>query len=140
MKFVHVALSCTDLEKTEAFYARYFNFRRARFVPLDGGNAIVFIRCDDFCLELFKSSEERPVPQPANDGQNYPGWRHIAFQVDNLGEFMDQFGNELSIALGPLDFSSFIPHWKSVWVRDPDGNIIEVSQGYQDEKQGNDHG
>ena len=136
MKFVHVAVSCTDLEKTERFYSKYFGFTRARNIPLGDDNAIVFIKCGDFYLELFKSEAERPIPQADKDGQNYPGWRHIAFQVESVDEFIAQFNNELEISLGPLDFSSFIPNWKTVWIKDPDANIIEVSQGYQDDLTG----
>jgi glyoxylase I family protein len=136
MKLVHVAVSCTDLDKTEKFYSKYFGFTRARYIPLGGDNAIVFIKCGDFYLELFKSEAERPIPQADKDGQNYPGWRHIAFQVENVDAFIAQFNNELEISLGPLDFSSFIPNWKTVWIKDPDANIIEVSQGYQDELTG----
>jgi len=136
MKFVHVALSCSDLEKTEKFYSKYFGFKRARYIPLGDGNAIVFIKCGDFYLELFRAESPRPIPQADKDGQNYPGWRHIAFQVDSLDAFIAEFNNELDISLGPLDFSSFIPNWKSVWVKDPEGNIIEISQGYQDELTG----
>ena len=136
MKFVHVAVSCTDLDKTEEFYSKYFGFTRARYIPLGGDNAIVFIKCGDVYLELFKSEADRPIPQADKDGQNYPGWRHIAFQVESVDAFIAQFNNELDISLGPLDFSSFIPNWKTVWIKDPDANIIEVSQGYQDELTG----
>lgn len=136
MKFVHVALSCFDLQKTEAFYCRYFNFRRARYIPLGDDNAIIFIKSNNVYLELFKSSEPRPIPQADKDGQNYPGWRHIAFQVESVTTFMDQFSGEIDISLGPLDFSDLIPNWKTVWLKDPDGNVIEVSQGYKDEIKG----
>jgi len=136
MKFVHVAVSCTDLAKTEAFYSKYFGFTRARYIPLGDDNAIVFIKSGDFYLELFKSETARPIPQADKDGQNYPGWRHIAFQVESVDAFIAQFNNELEISLGPLDFSSFIPNWKTVWIKDPDANIIEVSQGYQDDLTG----
>jgi glyoxylase I family protein len=37
------------------------------------------------------------------------------------------------ITLGPISFDAFIPGWKTVWVKDPDGNIVEISQGYTDQ-------
>jgi len=37
------------------------------------------------------------------------------------------------VSLGPLHFDDWIPGWHSVWLRDPDGVIVEVSQGYHDE-------
>jgi glyoxylase I family protein len=33
-----------------------------------------------------------------------------------------------------LDFDDFIQGWRAVWVADPDGNIIEISQGYVDQE------
>jgi glyoxylase I family protein len=83
-------------------------------------------------LELFKSVSERPIPQPGNDGQDYPGWRHIAFQVDDIDAKLKEMGDDAIISLGPLDFNAFIPGWRTVWVKDPDSNIIEISQGYKD--------
>ena len=38
-----------------------------------------------------------------------------------------------AVTLGPLDFGGFIPGWKTAWVADPEGNIVEVSQGYVDQ-------
>ncbi len=35
---------------------------------------------------------------------------------------------------GPFDFDAFIPGWRTVWVADPEGNIVEITQGYQDEE------
>jgi glyoxylase I family protein len=32
-----------------------------------------------------------------------------------------------------MDFDAFIPGWRTVWVADPDGRIIEISQGYRDQ-------
>jgi glyoxylase I family protein len=41
--FSHVALSCADLARTEQFYTQYFEFARARVIPLGEGNEIVFL-------------------------------------------------------------------------------------------------
>ena len=42
-------------------------------------------------------------------------------------------GADARITAGPMDFDAFIPGWRSAWVADPDGNIVEISQGYVDE-------
>ena len=42
-------------------------------------------------------------------------------------------GTDAVITLGPMSFDAFIPGWRTVWVKDPDGNIVEISQGYVDE-------
>jgi glyoxylase I family protein len=133
LKFSHIGVSCSDIKATELFYTQHFGFKRARFISLPDDDYIVYIKCGNIYLELFKSHNERPIPQPDKDGQNYPGWRHLAFQVDNIEEKLKEMGTDAIVSLGPLDFSDFIPGWKTIWVKDPDDNIIEISQGYTDE-------
>jgi len=56
MVFSHVALSCHDPIATERFYTRHFGFRRARVIPIGGGQQIVFVRLGDVYLELFQAT------------------------------------------------------------------------------------
>ena len=129
----HVAISCKDPLVSERFYTRYFGFQRARVIPLDG-DQIIFIKSGDTYLELFKSNGESHLPPFQNDGPTYPGLRHIAFQVEDVDRKLADMGADAHITLGPLDFNDFIPGWRSVWLEDPDGNIVEVSQGYVDQE------
>jgi glyoxylase I family protein len=131
--FHHVAISCRDLKVTEQFYSKHFGFTRARAIPLDE-TQIVFIKAGDFYLELFEAEGEAPDSAPTDDGHHYPGWRHIAFMVDDVDAKLAEMGDEAKVTLGPLDFDAFIPGWRTVWVADPDGNIVEISQGYVDEE------
>jgi glyoxylase I family protein len=129
----HVAISCKNPLASERFYTRYFGFQRARVIPL-GDEQIIFIKSGDTYLELFQSKGESPLPPFQNDGPTYPGLRHIAFQVADVDQKLADMGLEAHITLGPLDFNDFIPGWRSVWLADPDGNIVEVSQGYVDQQ------
>ncbi|BCM94231.1 hypothetical protein IAD21_06134 [Abditibacteriota bacterium] len=131
LAFSHVALSCSDPLATERFYTRHFGFQRARVIPL-GDAQIVFIKCGTVYLELF-AADAGQSPQPVGDGPHTPGIRHIAFQVDNVDAILSAMGADAQVTLGPLDFDAFIPGWRTVWVADPDGNIVEISQGYTDE-------
>lgn len=135
MVFSHIALSCTDPSKTEQFYHDHFGFRRARTIPLGEGAEIVFLKNDQpVYLELFRADAEHPgFPAATNDGPHYSGIRHLAFQVDDVEQVLAQMGSAAEVTLGPLDFSAFIEGWKTVWIKDPDGNIVEISQGYTDE-------
>lgn len=101
-------------------------------IPLGDDNYILFLKNDHSYLELFKAETERPIPPSGKDGPNYPGWRHIAFQVEDVDLKLAEMGKDADISMGPLDFSAFIENWKTVWIKDPDGNIIEISQGYKD--------
>ena len=133
LTFSHVAISCKDPLATERFYSKYFGFKRARVIPL-GTDQIVFIKFGDTYLELFRAKEQAPIPPAGQDGPWYPGWRHIAFQVHNVDAKLAEMGEDARITLGPLDFDAFIPGWRTVWIADPEGNIVEISQGYVDQE------
>jgi glyoxylase I family protein len=133
MAFHHIALTCNDALAVEAFYVKHFGFQRARVLPLGDGKQIVFIRSGDAYLELFQTPDAPPVPKADKDGPAYPGWRHIAFKVDNVDATLAAMGDAAKVTLGPFDFDAFIPGWRTVWVADPEGNIVEISQGYTDE-------
>ena len=135
LRWSHVALNCRDQRATEEFYRRWFGFERARVVHLGEGNDIVFIRQGQVYLELFSIDPRATAPiEGAGDGPAFPGVaRHLAFQTDDLRAFIAKAGTEIPVSLGPLEFDAFIPGWHSVWLIDPDGVIVEVSQGYQDQ-------
>ncbi|MFF4447570.1 VOC family protein [Streptomyces sp. NPDC001502] len=133
LRWSHVGLNCTDQKTTEEFYTRYFGFARARVVDL-GETQIVFLRKGDAYLELFAAGETGPARPANDDGPQAPGrMRHLAFQTDSVDAFLAELGDAAEVTLGPLDFDDFICGWRTVWVRDPDGVIVEVSQGYEDD-------
>ncbi len=133
--FSQVALTCTDPLATEEFYTKHFGFKRARIAELPNGDRIVFIKMGDsaFYLELFQAKESLPLPQPVNDGYQFPSVRHLAFKVDDVDEKLAQMGAAAKITLGPLNFDDYIPGWRTVWIADPDGRIVEISQGFVDQ-------
>jgi glyoxylase I family protein len=133
LRFSHMALSCKDPLAVERFYTQHFGFKRARVVA-PGENQVVFIKRDDIYLEIFRATREAPVTPASGAGPEYPDWRHLAFQVDNVDAKVAEMGDDAKITLGPLDFSSVIPGWRSVWIADPDGHIVEISQGYVDQE------
>jgi len=130
--FSHVALNCRDPLATERFYVRHFGFRRARVIPL-GAEQIVFLKAGSVYLELFQAKGDPPGPALEKDGPGYPGVRHIAFQVADVDATLAAMGADAHVTLGPLDFGAFIPGWRTAWVTDPDGTIVEISQGYTDQ-------
>lgn len=132
MVFSHIALNCKDPIAVEKFYTRHFGFKRARVIPL-GDSELVFTKSGSIYLEIFTTKDDRPAPAPEKDGYGYVGVRHIAFQVENVDAKLAEMGSDARIALGPLDFNDFIPGWRTVWVTDPEGNIVEISQGFTDQ-------
>lgn len=129
----HIGLSCDDPLALERWYTKYFGFQRARvYVP--GPDQVVMIQANGVYLELFFSKERAPVPKAGEAGQEYSGFRHLAFRVDDLNAKLAEMGGDARISLGPLDMSEFIPGMRVAWVADPEGNIVELNQGYVDEE------
>jgi glyoxylase I family protein len=129
-----LAITCKDQKITEDWYCRNFGFRRARVAVLPDGQEIIFIKMADSCfyLELFAADGDSPLPDAENDGYTFPGFRHLAFKVEDVDKKLSEI-SPLNISLGPLDFDAFIPGWRTAWIKDPDGRIIEVSHGFCDE-------
>ena len=132
--FSHVAISCKDPLKVERWYAKHFGFKRAR-VYLPGPGQVVMTRAGDMYIEIFPATKEAPAPPVGGAGPEYPGaWRHIAFLVDDLDAKLKEMGDEAKLTLGPLDMGGLIPGMRVAWLADPEGNIVELNQGYVDEK------
>jgi glyoxylase I family protein len=131
-RFAHVALNCDDLDRIIAFYTENLGFRVDRVFDMGGGKRIAYIQNGAFYLELFEAEGARPDAKADHDGPGYSGLRHIAFTVDDVDQAVARLvaaGARLN--LGPAAFDQFIPGWRSAWLADPEGNVFEVSQGYQ---------
>ena len=133
--FSHIGLVCDDPQATEEFYTKYFSFRRVRTLG-DGNDQVVFLKMEhcSAMLELFQSKEPSPAPTATGAGPEYPGVRHLAFQVDDVNAKLAEIGKAAPVTQEPLDFDGFIPGWRTAWIADPDGRIVEISQGYYDER------
>lgn len=128
----HVGMSCTDPIALERWYTRHFGFTRGR-VYAPGEGQVVMIQAGGVYLELFSSTEERPAPKVEGAGPDYSGFRHLAFLVDDLDAKLAEMGDDARLTLGPLDMSQFIEGMRVAWIADPEGNIVELNQGYVDE-------
>ncbi|MFH8386533.1 VOC family protein [Kitasatospora sp. NPDC018058] len=134
MRWAHVGLNCRDQRATEEFYTRWFGYHRARAVPVGDGE-ILFLRNGDTYLELFPVPSEPPAPTTTADGPAQPGAvRHIAFRTDSVDALLAAMGEDAHVTLGPLDFDEVLDGWRAVWLRDPDGVVVEVGQGYRDQE------
>jgi glyoxylase I family protein len=131
----HLAFACEDPIAIERWYAKHFGFKRRR-VYLPGPDQVVVVGPEEGPgFELFKAQGERPsaADQPG-DGPLWPGYRHLAFLVDDLDAKLAELGDDAKITLGPIDFGDFIPGMRTAWIADPEGNIVELNQGYVDER------
>jgi glyoxylase I family protein len=132
MIFSHVAISCQDPIAVERFYRTHFAFRRAR-VYAPGPDQVVMLRAGSVHLELFRATRAVLGPPAGGAGPEHPGWRHIAFLVDDLDRKLAEMGDDARLTLGPLDMGQFVPGMRVAWLADPEGNVVELNQGYVDE-------
>jgi glyoxylase I family protein len=131
--FAHVAINCKNMAAIERFYVTHFGFTRARVVDL-GDEKIVFLKSGAMYLELFRAKGDSPTAPPSKDGATWPGVRHLAFGVANVDAKLAELGADARLSLGPFNFHDFIPGWRSAWIADPEGNIVEISQGFCDQQ------
>lgn len=125
-----MALNCADVRASAEFYGR-FGFTVARAFDLGGGQELLFVKNGDVMLELFPVAGTPGAAEkdgPADRGT----LRHLAFQVESVDDTLARLGDAAPVTLGPLDFDAFVPGWRTAWVRDPDGHIVEISQGFQE--------
>ena len=147
MEFHHIALNCRDQKKIERYYTEHFGCERARVVSLGQGQEIVFLKGNGIHLELFHTDafnvlhgttfvSEITLTTPTADGRELPSViRHLAFKVEDVDAKLAAMGDDgKRVTLGPLSFDNYIPGWRSVWLSDPEGNIVEISQGYVDQE------
>ena len=128
----HIGLNCLDPIAIERWYAKHFGFERLR-VYLPGPGQVVVIGNGGVALELFPAVGVAP-PKGERDGPTARGVRHVAFLVDDLDAKLAEIGDDTTVTLGPLDMGDFIPGMRVAWISDPEGNIVELNQGYEDEK------
>jgi glyoxylase I family protein len=94
----------------------------------------VVISAGNLSLEFFPAVGEAPTWPAGKAGPEYHGLRYLGFLVDDIGAKLGELGDRVKIDLGPLDMSQYIQGMRVAWVADPEGNILELNQGYVDEE------
>ncbi len=123
----HTALACHDLEKSMAFYA-LMDIREAfRLHREDGSLMLVYLHiAGDRFLELFPNG---PEPDPNRRGS----FMHLCLVSDDIRADVEQ----LRTAGVTIDreVKRGIDGNLQAWVKDPDGNPIELMQLAEDSPQ-----
>lgn len=116
----HVVLTVRDVERTLSFYQRALGMTPVQFG--EGRRALAF---GDQKLNLHQAGREFE-PKAAHPT---PGAIDLCLLTDTpLDEVIDDLGRAgVAIELGPVAKTGARRPLRSVYFRDPDGNLIEVS-------------
>jgi len=123
MKFGHVAIRVSDIEKMLKFYCHGLGFSEAfRIQNDDGSLRIVYVHISDGqYLELCLGGEGK---RPDFDDKKSVGMRHISFTVENLENYKNEAeGRGVKFDSEILDSRDYN---KNVWLFDPEGNKLEI--------------
>ena len=121
----HILMAVRDLEASKKFYIGILGFKLLEEDPEHGG---VFLTLGDHgnTLDLFPSTDPAASPPSASDGgMRGLGVKHIAFAVEGETDLEDAYFalQDAGIPiLGALDHQS----QKSIYFKDPDGNLLEI--------------
>ena len=117
----HIVLTVFDLERTCDFYTRVLGMEVVKF-GAEGRTALAFGRQK---LNLHQAGREFE-PKALKPG---PGAIDLCFIAQTpLEQVMETLKAEgVAIIEGPVDKTGALGPMKSVYFRDPDGNLIEVS-------------
>ena len=116
----HVVLKVTDIERAEKFYAGVLGMPVCARMNEGGMNMTFFSLGDHHDLAICEVSGK-----DARSGDQAAGLHHVAFCI---GTSLD----ELKEAKAYLESSGIVPHpvdhevTKSLYMNDPDGNMVEV--------------
>lgn len=119
----HPAYGCHDLGAALAFYALLGIDESFRLVREDGSVRLVYLHvAGDRFLELFPGG---PAPED-RVSQSRQGYRHLCLITDDIEGMVEHLrSNGVTIDTAPkLGLDANI----QAWVKDPDGNAIELMQ------------
>lgn len=126
----HLAMTCKDAIATERFYTKHMGFKRARVFNPGTPNEFAMIRLGGFCLELFPTNAETAAKGHTGTAI---GFQHLAFEVDDIEKSIASLNADGIATDNIIDCSNVTPGMRIVFFRDPDGNSVELMEGWKDE-------
>jgi glyoxylase I family protein len=128
----HIAFNCRNLAAQEIFYTKHFGFKRSRTFNRGKPDEFFMLKLGPVRLEMFSTD---PAKTAAMRGGEQPvGFKHLAFDVPKLEPVLEALRAD-GIEPDPiLDVGHIAPGFRIVFFRDPEGNILELMEGYQEEE------
>ena len=120
----HIGIRVRDLDRAMKFY-EVLGFR---LIAQASNDAVAIVRnANDVELNLvFNANAGDPKKNVLMDvGEKYPGYTHVALRVASIKDAIQALRkNEIRITQGPVSFGR--DGHVSVFVRDPDRNVVEL--------------
>ncbi|MDJ0629259.1 MAG: VOC family protein [Rhodobacter sp.] len=120
----HLVLTVHDIEATVAFYCGVLGMERELFRPADGTERVALkFGMQKINLHLAGAEFEPKARAPAS------GSGDLCFLTETpLAEWMSHFrAHGVPVEIPPVARTGATGPLMSIYVRDPDGNLIEVS-------------
>ncbi len=116
MRMHHFAIEVKDLEASAAFYQKYIGLQEESSF-LFGGEKIVFLKDNDFRLELISNTEQ---------STSKPSSVHLCFEVDSIYAVIKHFNEDGIFAIeGPYKLEN---GWETIFFQGPNDEVIEFLQ------------
>jgi catechol 2,3-dioxygenase-like lactoylglutathione lyase family enzyme len=123
MRVHHVAISTAQFERLRAFYVEALGLAEVGGLP---DQQIVFLDAGGVTLELVGEADAS-VPGP--DGFERRGWQHLAWEVPDVdAAYADLLARGVAAHAPPESFPPESPRLRIAFLRDPDGNLLELVQ------------
>lgn len=122
----HLVLTVADVEATCEFYSTVLGCQVVRFKAVSGEDKVA-LRIGDSPQKINLHSAEHPFQPAAQMPQ--PGSADLCFIVSTPLEVAIAHLSNLGIQIiaGPVQRTGTLGPILSVYIRDPDGNLIEVA-------------
>lgn len=129
LAFHHVAISCSEKERTIAFYEA-LGFRKViDWISPDGDLSIVHLKLGDAILEIFNYANSNAPPDTMRSLEtDLPtiGTKHFGLKVSDIEEARKRmiaqgFAQDPEVKKGRTGILYF-------FINDPDGNWVEIVQ------------
>jgi lactoylglutathione lyase len=123
----HAAFAAHDLDRSLAFYAQLGIHEAFRLHREDGSLMLVYLHvAGDRFVEVFPGG---PPPDPNRKGS----FMHLCLLADDLRATVEQL-RDAGVAIEREPKLGLDRNWQA-WIRDPDGNSIELMQLAEDSPQ-----
>ena len=121
----HIVLTVTDIETTTQFYEKAFGFEREFFRGPEGQPRHA-IRFGDMKINLQDRDTDTPTKARVPTIGSGDFCLIAAVPLDQVIAHLD--ANGIPIDTGPVPRRGALGPLRSIYVRDPDGNLVEVAE------------